>query len=76
MDYETQLKSVGNTGVDVDYTPPTLTVPYQQGISQLPKISYKQGLAFKPKFVKYTIDTSVANTFQFWAPADFNINPN
>ncbi len=76
MDYETQLKSVGNTGVDVDYTPPTLTVPYQQGSSQVPKISYKQGLAFKPKFVKYTINTAVANTFEFWAPADHNINPN
>lgn len=60
MDYETQLKSVGNTGVDVDYTPPSLTVPYQQGISQLPKVSYKQGLAFKPKFVQYTINTAVA----------------
>lgn len=30
MDYEKQLKSVGNTGVDVDYAPPSITVPYQQ----------------------------------------------
>lgn len=76
MEYESQMKSVGNIGVDVTFTPPSLEVPFQQGISQIPKISYKQGLAFKPKFVKYTIDTSVASIFEFWAPADFNINPN
>lgn len=60
MDYEKQLKSVGNIGVDVDFNPPTLTVPFQQGISEIPKISYKQGVAFKPKFVQYTINTAVA----------------
>lgn len=60
MDYEKQLKSVGNIGMDVDFNPPNLTIPFQQGISEVPKISYKQGVAFKPKFVQYTINTAVA----------------
>lgn len=59
MDYEKELKSIGSIGVDIDYNPPDLTVAYQEGITQKPKISWKQGIAFKPKFVKYTIDTSV-----------------
>ena len=76
MEYESQLKSVGNIGEGVEYSNPSLIVAYQQGISQQPKISYKQGVAFKPKFVQYTIDTSVPATFEFWAPADFAVNPN
>ena len=68
MDYEKQLKSIGDTGNGIDFSVPSLIVPYQEGITTLPKISYKQGVAFKPKFEKVTINTAVSDTFQFWAP--------
>lgn len=55
MDYEKQLKSIGNIGAEIDFSAPSIQTPYQQGISKEPKVSYKQGLAFKPKFVKWTL---------------------
>lgn len=59
MDYEKQLKSIGNIGADVLYDPPSLAVSFQEGISERSKISYKQGVAFKPLFKKITINTAV-----------------
>lgn len=59
MDYEKGLKSIGNIGAEVDFAPPTLATQYQEGISEKSKISWKQGVAFKPKFKQITINTAV-----------------
>jgi len=76
MEYEKQLKSIWDTGIGIDFSAPSLIIPFQQGITEMPKISYKQGVAYKPKFEQVTINTAVANTFQFWAPVWFTVNPN